>query len=92
MIRRYGLGEPLLTVPVRDQTAALYLGNADWARPAHLARPVHRGGLPAGDPDWQIHRVVVQRGQQRVSVLWNDDPVPRTVRLPSMLAVSPSIP
>ena len=64
------------------QTAALYLGNADWVRPAHLPRPRHRPGIPPGDPDWQIYQVVAQRGQQRVRVLWNPDPLPRSVRLP----------
>jgi hypothetical protein len=64
------------------QTAALYLGNPDWAQAAHLPRPRHRAGVPPGDPDWQIYQVVVQRGDRRVRVLWNADPMARTVRVP----------
>jgi hypothetical protein len=81
LVRNDGSPRPALWA---YQTASLYLGGADWVRAAHLARPRHRVGIPAGDPDREIYQVVAQKGTRRVSVLWNADPTPRLISLPRL--------
>jgi len=70
------------------RTAATYFSHADRV----TFSPLPRQGRPWADPwpddpgsyypDWQVYQVVVDRGPERILVLWNADGQPLRVRVP----------
>lgn len=69
------------------KTAIEHLSGTTSATFAPLERDAQRWGIPWPNnpssyyPNWQIYQVVADRGDQRISVLWNADGTPARVRV-----------
>ncbi len=70
------------------QTASTYLTHGDRYTFAPLKRSTRPWGVPWPDnpgsyyPNWLVYQVVVDRGSERVSVLWNASGKPLQARIP----------